>query len=80
MAKNLFLKTRNDFVQRTKIPREINEKNSENKFTKTKYPYCKSVDAYFYELKFDDAGYCPDCNVKWIEVGNGAIWKLPYCN
>ena len=79
MAKNIFLKTIYDFLNRIKIPR-IYEKKSENTFASTECPYCKSDDAYFYKLKFDEAGYCPDCNVNWIEIGNGSVWKLPSCD
>ena len=46
-------------------------------FNKTECPYCSSDLAYFYWLKFDTAGYCPDCNVNWVETNNGTIWKLP---
>jgi len=56
---------------------ENDKKNFENTFINTKCPYCSSDHAYFYGLKFDTAGYCPNCNVNWIEVGNDAIWKLP---
>ena len=46
-------------------------------FTNTKCPYCDSYLAYFYWLKFDTAGYCPECNVNWVETENGTVWKLP---
>ncbi len=46
-------------------------------FNKTECPYCGSDLAYFYWLKFDTAGYCPDCNVNWVETSNGTMWKLP---
>ena len=49
-------------------------------FIKTECPYCSSGLAYFYWLKFDTAGYCPDCNVNWVETDNGTVWKLPTFN
>ena len=52
-------------------------KDLANTFIKTECPYCSSDLAYFYWLKFDTAGYCPDCNVNWVETDNGTIWKLP---
>jgi len=52
-------------------------KDTAKVFNKAECPYCSSDLAYFYWLKFDTAGYCPDCNVNWVETDNGAIWKLP---
>ena len=55
----------------------IHNENFGNKLCNTKCPYCGADEVYFYELKFDNAGFCPKCNVNWIEVGNGTIWKIP---
>lgn len=56
---------------------ESDEYPASKSHNNTKCPYCGTEDAYFYELKFDNACYCPHCNVNWIEMDNGIIWEIP---
>jgi len=65
--------------RRPKQSTRYSKKGDAKAFDKTECPYCSSDLAYFYWLKFDTAGYCPDCNVNWIETGNGMVWRLPTC-
>ena len=72
-------KSLNKSLPKTRSSHETdgNEKKFETVFGNAQCPYCSSHKAYSYELKFDIARHCPDCNANWIEVGNGTIWKIP---
>lgn len=55
---------------------KYDDKNYAKTFINVECPYCSSDLAYLFWIRFDTVGYCSDCNVNWVEGGNGTIWRL----